>query len=266
MKMVDKQNISVFKSLINAFTLITVFLISGEHIIGQNSFKPGEELKYTIYFGPIHAGIADVSLFKTHYDRKEVYHSKVVGRSTGIADKIYQVRDTYESYFDTLTTLPLMSIRDIKEGRYRKQNIDSYNHEKNIIYCGNKGEISAPTDIRDITSAFYYMRNYDFKSLITGDIVKIDLLFDDELITFKLHFLGKEHIKTKMGAFNCLKFIPVIAENNKNENAENISPTPKDDMILWLSDDPNHIPIRVKFDLFIGSIKCDLIGHNGLKY
>lgn len=264
--MADKYNISFFKSLIKVFAFITIFLLSSKHITGQNSFKPGEELKYSIYFGPINAGIAEVSLVKTYYERKEVYHSKVFGRSTGIADKIYKVRDTYESYFDTLTILPLTSIRDIKEGRYRKQNIDSYNHEKNIIYCGNKGEISAPPDIRDITSAFYYMRNYDFKSLKTGDVIEIDILFDDELITFKLHFLGTEHIKTKTGDFNCLKFIPVIAENKKNENPENISPTPKDDMILWLSDDPNHIPIRVKFDLFIGSIKCDLIGHNGLKY
>lgn len=264
--MADKYNISFSGSLIKVFTFITIFLFPGEHMTGQNSFKPGEELKYSIYFGPINAGIADVSLVKTYYKRKEVYHSKIVGRSTGIADKIYQVRDTYESYFDTLTILPLTSIRDIKEGRYRKQNIDSYNHEKDIIYCGNKGAISAPQDIRDITSAFYHMRNYDFKSLKTGDIIKFDILFDDELITFKLHFLGTEHIKTKMGEFNCLKFIPVIAENNKNENPENISPTPKDDMILWLSDDPNHIPIRVKFDLFIGSIKCDLIKYNGLKY
>jgi hypothetical protein len=264
--MADKYNISFSGSLIKVFVFITIFLLSGEHLTGQNSFKPGEKLKYSIHFGPINAGIADVSLVKAHFDRKEVYHSKVVGRSTGIADKIYQVRDTYESYFDTLTILPLTSIRDIKEGRYRKQNIDAYNHEKNIIYCGNKGEISAPPDIRDITSAFYYMRNYDFKSLKTGDVVEIEILFDDELITFKLHFLGTEHIKTKTGEFSCLKFIPVITENNKNEKTENISPTPKDDMILWLSDDPNHIPIRVKFDLFIGSIKCDLIEHSGLKY
>ncbi len=131
--MVDKYNISFSKSLIKVFTFITIFLILSEHITGQNSFKPGEELKYSIYFGPINAGIADVSLVKTYYDRKEVYHSKVVGRSTGIADKIYKVKDTYESYFDTLTILPLMSIRDIKEGRYRKQNIDSYNHDENII-------------------------------------------------------------------------------------------------------------------------------------
>ena len=76
----------------------------------------------------------------------------------------------------------------------------------------------------------------------------------------------EEYIDTKMGEFNCLKFIPEITENKKNEKTENISPTPKDDMILWISDDPNHVPIRVKFDLFIGSIKCDLIGYNGLKY
>ena len=264
--MVVIQNIISIKSLIKVLTFIAAVSVSCEENCGQNSFNPGEKLKYSIHFGPINAGIADVSLVKTYFNRKEVYHSKVVGRSTGIADIIYKVEDTYESYFDSINILPVMSIRDIREGRYRKQNIDSYDHEKNIIHCGNKGEIQAPPDIRDIMSAFYFMRNYDFSLLEPGDILIIEILFDDELITFKLHFLGKEHIATRIGEFNCLKFIPVIEENNKNRNTENISPTPKDDMILWISNDPNHIPIRVKFDLLIGSIKCDLIGYNGLKY
>lgn len=264
--MISKQNTGVFADLakFNVFIILLFFPLF--KVIGQNCFIPGEELRYSIYFGPINAGIADVKLVKTYYGSNRVFHSKLIGRSTGLADKIYKVYDTYECYFDSINILPVTSIRDIREGRYRKKNIDSYNHQSNIISCGNKGEIQAPKDIRDIMSAFYFFRNYNFTSLRKGDIIKIEIFFDDELITFRLYFIGKEHIETKMGEFNCLKFIPEIAKKKKNEQSENISPTPKDDMILWISDDPNHVPIRVKFDLFIGSIKCDLIGHQGLKY
>lgn len=264
--MMIKQYIESFSGLPKVLMFTVIFFLSFLTMSGQNSFIHGEELRYSIYFGPINAGVADVSLVKTYYGSKELFHSKMIGRSTGLADKIYKVYDTYESYFDSISILPMMSIRDIREGRYRKKNIDTYDHNKKIVLCGNKGEIQTPPDIRDVMSAFYFMRNYNFLSLNKGDIVKIDMFFDDELMTFRLHYLGTEYIDTKMGEFNCLKFIPEITENKKNEKTENISPTPKDDMILWISDDPNHVPIRVKFDLFIGSIKCDLIGYNGLKY
>jgi hypothetical protein len=261
-----KQHIELFSRRFKALLTIFIFFLSLFTAYGQNCFIPGEELRYSICFGPINAGVADINLVETYYGDKTVFHSKLIGRSSGFADKIYKVYDTYESYFDSIRILPITSMRDIREGRYRKKNIDTYNHNNNIISCGNKGEIQAPPDIRDVMTAFYFMRNYNFSSLKKKDIVKIEMFFDDELMTFRLHYLGTEHIETKMGEFNCLKFIPEIAEKKKNEKTENISPTPKDDMILWISDDPNHVPIRVKFDLFIGSIKCDLIGYNGLKY
>jgi hypothetical protein len=160
-----------------------------------------------------------------------------------------------------------MAIRDIREGRkYRKKNIDTYDHKNNIIFSINKGEIKMSSVVRDVVSAFYFVRNYDFNSLSEGDIITQDLLFDDELITFRLHYTGKEKIETRIGTFNCLKLIPEMVENNKNTETGNISPTPKDEMTIWLSDDPNCIPIRVKFDLFIGSIKADLIEYINLKY
>jgi hypothetical protein len=261
-----KQNINSFSGLSKVLLITLIFFIYLFPVTGQNCFVPGEKLRYSIYFGPINAGVADVNLVKTYHNNKEVFYSKLIGRSAGLPDKIYKVYDTYESYFDSISILPVMSIRDIREGRYRKKNIDTYYHQTNIVFCGNKGEIQTPPDIRDAMSAFYSFRNYSFSSLKKGNIIKIDIFFDDELMTFILHYMGKEHIKTRTGEFNCLKFIPEIAEVKKNENTENISPTPADDMILWISDDPNHIPIRVRFDLFIGSIKCDLIGYSGLKY
>lgn len=261
-----KRCIELFSRSFKIFLSASLYFLSIFPATGQNCFTPGEKLRYSIYFGPINAGIANVNLIKTFHNDKEVFYSKLIGRSTGLPDKIYKVYDTYESYFDSISILPVLSIRDIREGRYRKKNIDTYNHKANTVFCGNRGEIQTPPDIRDVMSAFYFFRNYNFSSLNNGDIIKIDVLFDDELMTFILHYLGKERIKTRTGVFNCLKFIPEIAEDKKDEKAENISPTPEDDMILWISDDPNHIPIRVRFDLFIGSIKCDLIGYSGLTY
>ena len=109
-----------------------------------------------------------------------------------------------------------MAIRDIREGKYRKKNIDTYDHKKNSIFSVNKGEIKTPAGIRDVISTFYFIRNYDFKSLTKGDIITIDLFFDDDLITFRLHYMGKERIDTRIGKINCIKLIPEMVDTKKN--------------------------------------------------
>jgi hypothetical protein len=232
----------------------------------QNNFIPGEKLKYIVYFGPINAGMADIHLARTFHNNQEVFYSKLSARSIGLPDKLYKVKDTYESYFDSMTLLPAMAIRDIREGRYKKKNIDTFNHQKNAVYSVNKGEIKTPAGIRDVITTYYFVRNYDFRGMRKGDVMTVNIFFDDELIAFRLYYMGKEKIETRNGEMNCIKLIPEMVETKKNEPAENISPTPKDEMIIWLSDDPNQVPVRVRFDLLIGSIKADLIEYINLKY
>ncbi len=39
-----------------------------------------------------------------------------------MADALFKVKDIYESYIEPETELPVFSIRNIQEGRYRKYN------------------------------------------------------------------------------------------------------------------------------------------------
>lgn len=249
-----------------SLSVLAIMVLLNTTTSGQNHFNPGEELEYIVYFGPVNAGAANVKLIRTVHNNEPVFYSKLDARSIGLADKLYKVKDVYECYFDSITLLPLMAIRDIREGKYKKKNIDTYDHKKNTVFTVNKGELPIPAGIRDVISTFYFIRNYDFSSLKKGDVITLDIFFNDEPITFRLHYMGKERIDTKLGKMNCIKLIPVMVDTKKNTDTENISPTPKDEMTIWLSDDPNQIPIRVRFDLFIGSIKADLIEYYNLKY
>ena len=40
----------------------------------------------------------------------------------------------------------------------------------------------------------------------------------------------------------------------------------KESVTVWISADQNKIPVRIKADLAVGSIKADLDGLRGLKY
>ena len=63
-------------------------------------------------------------------------------------------------------------------------------------------------------------------------------------------------MKTKLGAFNCLKFRPMVEKGRVFKEEE--------DMTLWVSDDQNKVPIRLKTDLLVGSIEMDLVEYKNL--
>jgi hypothetical protein len=190
------------------------------------------------------------------FNGEPVLYSKVVARSTGITDKLYKVRDVYECYFYEDSALPAKSVRDISEGNYKKYNSIVYNHDKNLLRSELSGIHKVPDNIRDMVSTFFYIRKIDYSKLKYGDIIKINTFFDDEVFPFDMRYRGKDKIRTKIGEFECIKLVPFVEPGRIFKT--------EDDMTIWISDDPNLVPVRVKFDLLVGSLKIDLISFEGL--
>ncbi len=211
-----------------------------------------------IYFGPVNAGLVDAKLERILHEGKYLYHATALARTTGLADKLYKVRDVYEGYFDSISLLPVKSIRDISEGRYKKYNEVTYDHKNRKAFSLKSGEHEVPANIMDMATTFYYIRNINFDTMSHGQIIDINTFFDDEIFPFDMRYYGREELKTRGGTFNCIKLVPFVEPGRIFES--------EDDMTVWISDDANRVPVRVRFNLIVGSIKCDLIEYSGLKY
>jgi hypothetical protein len=149
-------------------------------------------------------------------------------------------------------------VRNIREGNYRYYGEDLFNHNDNTVISSKKGLQKVPDNILDMISAFFYIRRIDFSKFKIGDTVAIDTYFSDELFPFYIIFKGREEIETSAGKFKCLKFLPIVEPGRVfKEN---------DDMLFWLSDDNNKIPVKIKFDMVVGSFKCELVSFKNLKY
>ena len=72
----------------------------------------------------------------------------------------------------------------------------------------------------------------------------------------KIKYLGKEIVNSDLGKINCLKFCPVIQKGRVFKREE--------DLTLWVSDDMNHVPIRLQGEILFGSIKMDISAVAGL--
>lgn len=223
------------------------------------AFKHGEELSYTLHYGFIKAGEAKISLTQESFANAfDVFHATARAVTTGLAKTLFPVVDVYESFFDIKTSLPIKSIRNIREGNYKYYNEVYFNHLNNTIKSQLSGEHKVPAYIHDMLSAFFYVRRIDFSTYKGGEIVSVDTYFGDEIFPFYIVFKGRETVKTDLGKFKCLKFVPIVEPGRIFKES--------DDMTFWLADDDNKFPVQVKLDMVVGSFKCDLTGIKGNKF
>ena len=222
------------------------------------SFVHGEELMYSMRYGPIHGGNASIQLSMTRLNNKPVYHARAEAKSVGITDLLFRIEDIYESYFDPVSCLPYKAVRNVSEGSYKYYNEVYFDQDKNLAVSQKSGKISVPKGILDMVSSLYYVRNMQLDTLKKGDTIQITTYFGDEIFPFPLRYRGKENVKTSLGKYHCYRFDPVVEVGR-------IFSSP-DDMSVWISADNNCVPIRVKFDLIVGSVCCDLVGYKNLAY
>ncbi len=146
----------------------------------NNAFKSGEKLTFQLKYGFISAGIATLNLSEESYHGKPAFHSATVLHTTGLADKIYGVKDIYESWFDLETNLPNKQISNVKEGHYTKYNEVTYDRKSNSVNSKLTGPHVVPEKIPDLSSTMYYIRRIDFSKIIEGDSLLLNMYFSDE--------------------------------------------------------------------------------------
>ncbi len=231
----------------------------------ESAFKPGEWLKFRMHYGWLNASIATLQVKSAEIEGIPAYHVVGKGKTTGLASVFFKVDDTYESYFDKEDGRPYRFIRKIDEGGYTKDIEINFDHKKSKAELNDKKNkkkmsFTLQDSVQDLLSAFYYLRNnFELEDLVQGESIQLNMLYDDDgIFPFKLKYLGKEVLRTKFGKVECLKFRPYVQSGRVFKEQESLS--------LWVSNDKNKIPVRIKADLAVGSIKADLDGYNGLKH
>jgi hypothetical protein len=228
-----------------------------------DAYDSGEWFKFRIHYGFINAGYATLEVKEAIKDNKKIYHAIGKGYTVGMSRFFFKVDDNYESYFDKVTNKPFQYVRKIDEGGYTKNQEGFFDQEKNKVLVKdykNKTEktFSVTENVQDIVSTFYFLRNHpNIDKLKVGESLIVDMFFDDEVYKFKLKFIGKEVLKTKFGTAPTMIFRPIVQSGRVFKEEESLT--------VWISDDENKIPLRIKASLAVGSIKADLDSFKGLK-
>lgn len=249
------------KKIITLFSLF-IFVVASAQL---DNIASGERLQYRIHYGLLNAGTATLTTRQTTYRGQPHLYVKGIGKTTGPVRTFFKVDDIYESLINKNTGLPSYYVRNVKEGGYTQHLSAAFNHDNLTVYLKDRKNPANPPrtlksvrGLQDMLSAFYYLRDLSAAELRPGTVKNMNIWIDDELFSFQLKVAGVETITTKYGSISCLKIYPTVLGGRVFKSKESV--------ILWVSNDQNHVPIAIKAELAVGSLRADIDHYSGVKY
>lgn len=223
-------------------TLISIFFLPAE--------ARKEKIFFNLKFGFIKGGEAELIISDTIFNNKKALHYSMVGRTTGLTDKLFGVNDIYETMVDADTRLPLKSIRNIKEGKYRWYNETLYFHDNDSIYSQKSGGKKVPENLVDIISVFFYfIHNHLLDDLNPGASVTLPTFHADKIDDITVRYIGDEKIETNLGKFDCYVLVPSVDKGKVLKRSDGLK--------FFISKETK-MPVMLEFDMRVGALRAEL--------
>ncbi len=228
--------------------------------IENKAFGNGEFLTYDLYFNWkfvwIKVGSASMSTVTSTFRGQPAYRTSLTTRGNSKLDGVFVMRDTLLSYCSAADLSPLYFRKGALEGSryyvdelwYSRIDADGEQHwqEKEYSDC-----------VYDMMSIFLRARNFDGSKLKEGDIIPMPISDARNLSNSWLTYRGKDTFKVDGTGekFRCLVFSFYEREDGKNHEL----------IRFYITDDTNHIPVRLDMFLSFGSAKVFLKGYKGVR-
>lgn len=233
----------------------------------NTAFKSGEYLSYNLYYNWkfvwVKAGTASMSTVESKYNGKPAYRASLVTRGNKRVDDMFVLRDTLLCYATT-DMAPLYYRKGAREGsRYTVDEI-FYN------YSGGKCNVrqhrqhgngthtwlrkSYDDCVFDMLNMFIRARSFDPANWQKGHVVNFFIADGNGRTPAQIRYRGKATVKGDNGVkYNCLQLSYMEEEKRKY----------KEIVRFYVTDDPNHIPVRLDMFLRFGSAKAFVVGIKG---
>jgi len=259
--------------------LIALLCMMGAHCASaqctfeNKAFVAGETLNYKLYFNWqfvwINVGTASLKTIGTSYHGTPAYRSYLVTRGNQKADKYFVMRDTLLCYM-TKGLAPLYYRKGALEGKsysvdevyytYSGGGVQTKQHrlkkKEGVLRRNNWYKNKSEECVYDMLSIFMRARSFDASSWKKGAKVKFPIVDGDDIDPAYIVYKGKSNVKAKNGVtYRCLILSYSEWEDGKYKEIAK----------FFVTDDDNHVPIRLDMNLKFGSAKAYLTTMSGLK-
>jgi len=238
--------------------------------IENTAFKHGERLTYDLYFNWkfvwFKVGQAKMNTDFTTFEGKKAWRASLVTGGNRKLDKFFTMRDTLLSYCSENLS-PLYFRKGAREGK--RYYIDElwYSYPQNTCKL-RMHRVDADGEVHwkdaryqdciyDMMSIFMRARNFNARTMKEGDKIAMPISDAKRQSNSWLQFRGRETFKVEdtKEKFRCLVFSFIERENGKNHEL----------VRFFITDDQNHIPVRLDLNLSFGSAKAFLKSYRGVR-
>lgn len=260
------------RSLLLTILCAWVLTLLAQCPIRNTAFQGGERLDYKMYFNWkfvwLSAGTATFSTHDVQWEGQPAYQANLLTSTSKLIDKYFRLRDTLLCV-TTPDIVPLYYKKAAHEGgrSYLDEVWYSYPEGKTHLrqaYRNAKGEKSQrecdlSTCAYDMMSMLMRARSFTLETFAQSK--RLQFFMADGVAVDNPHivFRGKEEVKIRDSEdrYRCL-VISFIETDREGKEKEIIT--------FFISDDDNHIPVRLDMFLKFGTAKAFLAQAQGLRH
>ena len=263
------KNLFFKKALLATAVFIGSLSASAQCTFRNTAFSDGEFLSYNLYYNWkfvwVKAGTASMYTVKSKYKGQDAYRASLTTRGNKNVDQMFVLRDTLLCYSST-ELAPLYFRKGAREGnRYTVDEV-WYNYDKGKVQLrqhrlNHKGEHSRIQKtlndcVYDMLNIFLRARSFDPKGWAKGHVVSFPIADGNSIEKAQLKYRGKSTIKADNNKkYRCLELSYMEYDRNAAKFKEIVR--------FYVTDDQNHIPIRLDMFLKFGAAKAFLTSIKG---
>ena len=252
-----------------ALLLLIALTAQAQCTFRNTAFKSGEFLAYNLYYNWqfvwVKAGTASMSTVQSQYRGRQAYRASLTTRGNKRVDDMFVLRDTLLCYATT-DMAPLYFRKGAREGsRYTVDEVfysypDGQQHIRQHRQKNDgthEWKQSAHTQcVFDMLNIFLRARSFNPTGWKKGHTVNFPMADGRNIEPAMLRYRGKANIKADNGTkYRCLQLSYMEKDDNKY----------KEIVRFYVTDDDNHVPIRLDMFLRFGSAKAFLTSMKGVK-
>jgi hypothetical protein len=236
----------------------------------NTAFKAGEKVTYDLYFNWkfiwTKAGTAQFTIDATQYESQQAYRLNLLVVGDKKADLILKMRDTLTSVVSRRLQ-PIYFRKGAEEGNRYTVDEASFFTKDGLQHVKQKrtyrdGEVVRTEQddsrcIYDMLSIMAWARSYDWKNYQTGQRLHFPVATGRRKEEQTLIYRGKENFTSEDGVtYRCM----VLSLVKKKDGKE------ADVITFYVTDDRNHLPVRLDLFLNFGSAKAFLNNVKGNRH
>jgi hypothetical protein len=222
-----------------------------------SSFTPGETLTYDIDWTIFTAGRVVATLEDPGKNGHGPTKIAASARSLGFASLLFRVQDDFDSYLDPQTLCSQRISKTISENSRHREIDITFNRARNLAIQDDRDlnkpdepakhtENKIPGCVEDIVTAFYFLRHQNFR---LGQDLHMALNDGGETREVTIEVQAREQIQTPIGNRFAFRLEPKVFGTLYNKKGR---------LLVWMSDDPQHFPLRIKMSISVGSFTANL--------